>query len=123
MRCRQCWRGSYATTRVWVNWCDQRICIFTRQKSQNFFFWRVWHTDTDNRWIHSAHEIAQNFGKWQRVSSNKGQGEYQQITTEANWPEPQWPDATLEELLLVAFRGKIIDDIEHEVIKTLKGES
>ena len=39
----------------------------------------------------------------------------------ALWPEPEWPEQTFEELFHLAFRGQVIDSIDHPVIRQLKG--
>jgi hypothetical protein len=36
--------------------------------------------------------------------------------------EPRFPDMSFAEILSVAFRGRYIDDIDHPVLKQLRGE-
>ena len=92
-------------------------------RAGNLSFWHVWISEKPNRWTESAHEYAQDFGCWQRVQADVSRSEYSQIKTAAHWPEPAWPDADLEQLLEVAFKGRLIADNNHEVLRMLRGEA
>ena len=37
-------------------------------------------------------------------------------------PEPEWPELSLRELLRIAFKDKMIDDLGHPVLRKLRGE-
>ena len=39
----------------------------------------------------------------------------------ANLPEPIWPETTMDELLEVAFRGRIITGLDHPVVQDRLG--
>ncbi len=60
---------------------------------------------------------------WIRIAANMHAGAYDVYKAEGNLPEPEWPDAGMEELIEVAFRGKVIQDIDHPVIQALLGRS
>jgi hypothetical protein len=47
---------------------------------------------------------------------------YEIIRARGNLGDPQWPDLSFEELIRLAFHDKLIDDIDHPVIKDLNGE-
>jgi hypothetical protein len=36
-------------------------------------------------------------------------------------PEPEWPETSFEELMQIAFRGRIINSLDHPVIRQLLG--
>jgi hypothetical protein len=36
-------------------------------------------------------------------------------------PDPEWPDAPFGEILRIAFKGRLIDSWDHEVMKALVG--
>ena len=36
--------------------------------------------------------------------------------------EPEWPDVTFNELLRIAFRDRLVDRLDHPVIKRLRGD-
>ena len=59
--------------------------------------------------------------KWVRISANMSAGYYDVLVAEAKLDEPNWIDATMNELIGVAFGGKIIRDVEHPVIRSLRG--
>jgi hypothetical protein len=59
--------------------------------------------------------------RWVRVMSNLSLGAYEAHVAEAALDEPEWPDATFQELVTTAFRGRVIDTPEHEVLQRLRG--
>ena len=36
-------------------------------------------------------------------------------------PDPEWPTLSFQELLRIAFRDRLIDRLDHPVIKRLRG--
>jgi hypothetical protein len=38
-------------------------------------------------------------------------------------PDPIWPDYSLKDLLKIGFRDRLVDSLDHPVIKRLRGES
>jgi hypothetical protein len=36
-------------------------------------------------------------------------------------PDPEWPNHTMDEIIKTAFRGRIINDLEHPVVQSLFG--
>ena len=74
-------------------------------------------------WNQSAMMAAERASKcWVRLSSNRHLGAYELFEAPADLPEPEWPDITFQEILDIAFRGHQIDDINHPVLKQLRGE-
>ncbi|NRP95061.1 hypothetical protein XMG59_001157 [Marinobacterium sp. xm-g-59] len=66
----------------------------------------------------AAHLAVEN---WVRVSSNMSQGAYDVYVATGEIPDPEWPEMTFEEILNIAFKSHIIDDLKHPVIKRLLG--
>ena len=59
--------------------------------------------------------------KWIRISANMQLGGYDVYEAEAALPDPEWPSCTMDELVRLAFRGKIIDSLEHPAVQSLLG--
>ena len=58
---------------------------------------------------------------WLRITANKDLGGYEIFEATAKLPEPIWPDTTLDELLAIAFRGRIITNPDHPVVQERLG--
>lgn len=94
-------------------------------KRGDYFLWPIGLPNEDGKiddWNKSALEYATQAGKWQRIAANRDLGEYDQYLTDCNWGEPDWPEATFEQLVRVAFKGRWIDSLDHPVIRNLRGE-
>lgn len=77
-----------------------------------------------NSWHQSLAQIVEQAeDKWIRIAANKGVGGYDAFIAEAKLPEPEWPDLSLDELMEIAFRDKIIASAEHPIIRQLLGVS
>jgi hypothetical protein len=75
-------------------------------------------------WNRSALEAASMAEtQWIRVASNMPLGAYDVFIASADWPEPSWPDLPLSEILRIAFKGRVIDSLDHPVLKRLRGEA
>ena len=76
----------------------------------------------DTRWgqtARAAAEIAEN--KWVRIQANMSLGSYDVVTSD-HIPDPVWPDITFQDILKKAFSGgRLIDSMEHPVLKQLGG--
>ena len=59
--------------------------------------------------------------KWIRLSANMTGGAYDVFEAQADLPEPDWQEHGLDQYIEVAFRGKIIKDLEHPVVQSLLG--
>ena len=76
----------------------------------------------DNPWHKSAREAAELAKEhWINIIANMDLGCYDVRKALGDLPEPEWPTQTLEELLEIAFRGFIIDNQDHAVVKQLQG--
>jgi hypothetical protein len=75
-----------------------------------------------NAWSETAREAAEHAkATWTRMSSDMSLGGYRVYAAEGEIPEPQWPAKSLEELLAVAFRDRVIDIEDHPIVRRLRG--
>jgi len=58
--------------------------------------------------------------KWVRVAWSGETRNYEVSVAEIQ-AEPKWPAESIQELLKIAFRGRIIDDVNHPVLRQLRG--
>jgi len=58
---------------------------------------------------------------WLRICSNDASKGYDIYEATASLPEPTWPDITLDELLEIAFRGRILATVDHPVVQEKLG--
>jgi hypothetical protein len=77
--------------------------------------------DAWNRSALEAAKIAKT--RWIRVASNRYAGAYDVFEATGNIPEPEWPNATFQEIIEIAFRDHFINDMAHPVIRKLRGET
>jgi hypothetical protein len=81
---------------------------------------------TPNEW-HRTAAIAASIAmkKWVRVSSNRSLGAYEVVEAVNQPPDPEWPEMTLGEMINVAFeaQGRVIDSVDHPVLKMLQCRS
>ncbi|MBW8617069.1 MAG: hypothetical protein KGO21_00040 [Hyphomicrobiales bacterium] len=78
----------------------------------------------DNLWNASHREaLATAKDVWVKMTSNRSLGAYEcQIAPNLN-VDPEWPELNLEQLLEIAFRGRLISDSEHILLRQLRGEA
>jgi hypothetical protein len=91
------------------------------------FLWPVRLPGADGRqleWHRSAAEAAEMAMKrWVRIKSNMSLGAYEVYEASATIPEPAWPDLTFDQMLAIAFKGRLVDSFDHPVLKRLRGET
>ena len=58
---------------------------------------------------------------WLRIGANTTLGGYEMYEAAADLPNPDWPELTLDELLDIAFRGRIIINSDHPVVQEKLG--
>lgn len=77
-----------------------------------------------NPWHQSLAEVvATAETQWVRSVANKAVGGYDMLVAEAALSEPEWPDTSLDELIEIAFRGRIIQSPDHPLVAQLLGRS
>jgi hypothetical protein len=93
------------------------------------FLWPVRLPGTDGRqltWHTSAAEAAEAAMKgWVRVKANMSLGAYEWWEASSTIPQPTWPkDLSFEQMLQIAFKnGRLVESLDHPVLKRLRGES
>jgi hypothetical protein len=75
-------------------------------------------------WHRSALEGAELArSKWIKLRANMALGAYDIFEAEnVNIPQPQWPALSFDEALRIAFRDRFIDNVDHPVVKRLRGQ-
>jgi hypothetical protein len=76
--------------------------------------WNPWHRSL-------AEVLTMAMGKWLRISANQATGSYDAFVARGHLSEPAWPEKTMEALIEIAFRDRIIADSSHPVIEQLLG--
>ena len=102
------------------------ICM---NRQGDLFVWRVKLPGPDGRpntWTDSALEIARAATTtWCRMKSDMTNGIYTHFVPadDVVLPEPAWPtDLTMADILRIAFRGRLIESVDHPVLRELRGE-
>ena len=102
-------------------------CLLATMTRQNvLILWPIRLPGKDGRidqWNQSAMIAAERATRcWVRVASDRHLGAYELFEAPADLPDPEWPEISFQEILDIAFRGRQIDDINHPVLKQLRGE-
>lgn len=100
------------------------FCCITKQGV--FFVWPVPLPDMDgkmNPWHRSAAEAAERAQHaWTRMAANMHVGAYDIFKPLGDLGEPEWPELDMQEIINIAFRDYIIKDVQHPVVKRLRGQ-
>lgn len=105
------------------------LLIPTLTRFKTLFLWPLRLPGVDGRrnsWHDSAleaAELAQH--KWIRLSPNQELGAYDLIEAAVRLTEPDWSvldDLTLERLLQLAFKRRLINSPDHDLLQRLRGE-
>lgn len=59
---------------------------------------------------------------WVKIIGNRSIGAYNIHRARGDLGDPQWPELSFEDLIKLAFRDRLIDSMEHAVIRDLNGE-
>jgi hypothetical protein len=90
-----------------------------------FFLWPVALGDGSGRrnaWHETAREASELAKReWVKLASDMASGCYRVYRAKGVLPNPVFPEKSLEELLRIAFRGRIIDSESHPVVKQALG--
>ena len=94
-------------------------------KSNDLFLWRIKLPGADGRsntWTDSALQIAKAAETtWSRMVADMANGIYSHYVPKAEHPDPNWPELSFKEIVKLAFRGRMIDSLDHPVISELRG--
>jgi hypothetical protein len=78
--------------------------------------------DRPLEWWRSEREAAElAMKRWVRVKANKDLAAYEIFVAESVMSEPDWPEASYQELIKLAFRDRLITTTDNPVIKRLRG--
>ena len=72
-------------------------------------------------WVRNAAEKAMT--QWLRIKADMSVGAYAMFEASASLPDPIWPDYAFKQLLQIGFRDRLVDSVDHPVIRRLRGES
>jgi len=102
--------------------------IFTAINRQGVvFLWPVKLPTPDGRrndWARSAREAAElAMQSWVRLKANMDLGAYEIFQAESVMADPVWPELSFQELLRIGYRDRMIADLDHAVIKRLRGQA
>ncbi len=103
------------------------VCLFlTITKQSDVSLWPVKLPGVDgktNAWNDSALAAAKLAEtKWVRLAANMNAGYYDTFEAAGELSEPEWPDLTLQEIVKLCFKDRFIDNIDHAVLRALRGE-
>jgi hypothetical protein len=111
---------------LFPNECKPRTIYTTIDRRHVVTLWPVRLPDEKGRlddWSRSAHEGAQlAMEKWVRLSANSSLGAYEIDIALSSFPDPVWPSVPFAELLKIAFKGRLIEGLDHPVLQRLRGE-
>lgn len=74
----------------------------------------AWHQS-----VHAAAGLAKTH--WVRVRANMQRGAYDVQVAKSNLSDPQWPTMSFGDMFRLAFGGRLIDSLDHPVLKRLEG--
>ena len=75
-----------------------------------------------NAWHMSAATAAQlAMERWVRMKANMSLQAYDIFEALSSIPDPIWPKHTFDELVRIAFKDRVIRDLDHPVVKRLSG--
>jgi hypothetical protein len=91
----------------------------------DLFIWPVKTPDHDRpeTWAESARAAVKLARpSWIKIRSNMRARRYDILRATGYTDEPEWPIASVEEMINLAFEGRVINSPEHPVVKALRGE-
>lgn len=101
------------------------LMLTTVNRQGATFIWPLRLPGADGKldsWSRSAQDAAQYAESgWVKMAANMSIGGYDLVVAQAKLPEPTWPDAGFERLIEIAFRDRIIRDLDHPVVRRLRG--
>lgn len=100
------------------------ITVATNQDGE-FFVWLAKLPPYENEPFGVTRMAALNQAKttWTRLRVRADRKGYDAIPAAKSFPEPEWPAASFDELFQASFADRIIDSLDHPVVKRLRGES
>lgn len=103
-----------------------KVLVTTINRHNDISLWPIRLPGEDgrhDRWNSSAlqaSDIAK--AKWIRLASNMHIGAYDIYEATGNIADPIWPELNMDKILDVAFKDRFIQDMNHPVLRRLRGE-
>ena len=103
------------------------VCLFlTITKQRDISLWPVKLPGADgksNAWHDSALAAAKlATKKWVRLAANMNAGYYDVFEAAGELSEPDWPELSLQEIVKLCFKDRFIDNVDHPILRALRGE-
>lgn len=90
------------------------------------FLWELNLPRPDGRqdeWSRSALEaLGLAIKGWIRIAANMSLGAYDVFKAEGQLSEPEWPELPFGDLLRIAFKDRFINNLDHPILRRLRGE-
>ncbi len=104
------------------------VCLrLAMNRQQNPFLWPCKLPGVDGRsnlWYDSAIQAAAAAEKhWVRVAADMSAGMYQVYQATGDIENPDWPELQFRTILELCFRDRMISEVDHPILKRLRGES
>jgi hypothetical protein len=103
-----------------------RMLITTVTRQGVVFLWPVRLPGPDGRiddWNRSALEAVETATKsWVRVQANMSLGAYDITVATGTTAAPEFPALSMGEILKIAFKDRYVTDLDHPVLRRLRGE-
>jgi hypothetical protein len=103
-----------------------KLLVPTISRQGTLFLWPLRVPGDDgriNNWHASAREAAARaIHVWVRVQANMALGAYEVYEAIGAIPDLEWPELSVDEIVRIAVRGRVIDTLDHPVLKKLRGE-
>jgi hypothetical protein len=97
----------------------EKLLVTSINRQGDLFLWPV--SMREDQWGQTARDAADRARtRWVRVVANMSGGYYDLLEASANLSEPVWPQLTFGEILRLAFRGALIDTLDHPVVRRLR---
>jgi len=100
--------------------------VTTIDRQNNVVLWAIKMPKADGRgntWNESAMAAAQQAkSQWVRLVPNMNLGAYDVFVAKKDFPDPEMPDISFQQLIEMAFKDRFIDSMEHPILKKLRGE-
>jgi hypothetical protein len=103
-----------------------KLLVPTISRQGTLFLWPLRIPGDDGRiysWHASAREAATRaVHVWLRVQANMALGAYEVYEAIGAIPDPDWPALTMDAVVRIAVKGRVIDTLDHPVLRKLRGE-
>jgi hypothetical protein len=74
-------------------------------------------------WYTSAQECAERLmADWGQIEADQEGGQYKLVLAQDDLGEPEYPEKSMQELIHLGFKRRIVDSLDHPVMKQLRGK-